>query len=103
LIANQLIQTGSVANSGRAALGAQVANTGGHGALVSSVVSGGPAALAGIKPGDIIIAIGGQSVTGLQAVADALITLKPGQQVAVNLTHSDGTPATLMVTLSELK
>jgi S1-C subfamily serine protease len=66
-------------------------------------VSGGPAALAGIKPGDIIIAIGGQSVTGLQAVADALITLKPGQQVAVNLTHSDGTPATLMVTLSELK
>src|SRR4030081_3859606 len=44
LIANQLIQTGTVANSGRAALGAQVANTGGHGALVSSVLSGGPAA-----------------------------------------------------------
>jgi S1-C subfamily serine protease len=103
LIANQLIQTGSVANSGRAALGAQVANTGGHGALVSSVVSGGPAALAGIKPGDIITAIGGQSVTGLQAVADVLITLKPGRQVTVNLTHSDGTTATLMVTLSELK
>src|SRR6202048_1765824 len=41
LIANQLIQTGTVANSGRAALGGQFANTGGSGALVSSVVSGG--------------------------------------------------------------
>jgi putative serine protease PepD len=103
LIANQLIQTGAVANSGRAALGAQVANTGGSGALVSSVVSGGPAALAGIKPGDIITAINGQSVTGLQAVADTLIALKPGQQVTVDLTHSDGTTATVTVTLGELK
>ena len=103
LIANQLIKTGSVTSSGRAALGAQVANTGGHGALVSSVLSGGPAAQAGIKTGDIITAIGGQSVTGLQAVADALITLKPGQQVTVNLVHGDGTTATVTVTLSELK
>src|SRR6202171_644251 len=103
LIANQLIKTGSGTTSGRAALGAQVANTGGHGALVSSVLSGGPAAQAGIKTGDIITAIGGQSVTGLQAVADALITLKPRQQVTVNLVHSDGTTATLPVTLSELK
>jgi len=42
-------------------------------------------------------------VTGLQAVADALITLKPGQQVTVNLVHGDGTTATVTVTLSELK
>jgi S1-C subfamily serine protease len=103
LIANQLIQTGSVANSGRAALGAQVANTGGHGALVSSIVPGGPAALAGVKTGDVMTAIAGQPVTGLQAVADALIALKPGQQVTVNITHSDGSKATVTVTLGELK
>jgi S1-C subfamily serine protease len=103
LIANQLIQTGTVTNSGRAALGAQVANTGGHGALVSSVVSGGPAAQAGITTGDIITAINGQSVTGLQAVADVLITLKPGQQVTVDIVHSDSTTATVTVTLGELK
>jgi S1-C subfamily serine protease len=103
LIANQLIQTGTVANSGRAALGAQVANTGGRGALVSSVVSGGPAAQAGITTGDIITAINGQSVTGLQAVADVLITLKPGQQVTVDIVHSDSTTATVTVTLGELK
>jgi S1-C subfamily serine protease len=44
LIAKQLIASGAVSNSGRAALGAQVTNTGGHGALVSTVKSGGPAA-----------------------------------------------------------
>jgi putative serine protease PepD len=103
LIANQLIKSGTVANSGRAALGAQVANTGGSGAVVTTVKSGGPAALAGIKVGDTITAIGGQSVTGAQAVADMLLTLKTGQQVTVNLTHSDGSTGSVSVTLTELQ
>jgi putative serine protease PepD len=103
LIAKQLIANGSVTNSGRAALGAQVGNTGGSGAAVTAVKSGGPAALAGIKVGDIITAIGGQSVTGAQAVADVLVTLKPGQQVTVNVTHTDGTKSAVNVTLAELQ
>jgi S1-C subfamily serine protease len=103
LIAKQLIANGTVTNSGRAALGAQVGNTGGSGAVVTTVKSGGPAALAGIKVGDIIKAIGGQSVTGAQAVADVLLTLKAGQQVPVNLVHADGTAATVTVTLTELQ
>jgi putative serine protease PepD len=103
LIANQLIKTGTVANSGRAALGAQVANTGGSGAVVTTVKSGGPAALAGIKVGDTVTAIGGQSVTGAQAVADVLLTLKAGQQVTVNLRHSDGSTGSVSVTLTELQ
>jgi putative serine protease PepD len=103
LIANQLIKTGAVTNSGRAALGAQVANTGGSGALVTTVKSGGPAALAGIKVGDTIKAIGGKLVTGAQAVADVLLTLKSGQQVPVNLLHSDGSSSVATVTLTELQ
>ena len=103
LIAKQLVANGSVTNSGRAALGAQVANTGGHGALVSTVKTGGPADLAGIKKGDTITSIAGQSVTGAQAVADVLLTLKPGQQVPVNLLHSDGSVSSVMVTLTELQ
>jgi S1-C subfamily serine protease len=102
LIADQLVKTGRVTNSGRASLGVQVANTGGHGALVTSVQSGGPADLAGIKPGDVIMAIAGKSVTGMQALADLLITLQPGQQVTVNLVHSDGSRATVTVTLGQL-
>jgi S1-C subfamily serine protease len=103
LIAKQLIANGSVTNSGRAALGAQVGNIGGSGAVVTSVKSGGPADLAGIKVGDVITAIGGQSVTGAQAVADLLVTLKPGQQVTVGVTHSDGTKGSVSVTLTELQ
>ena len=103
LIAKQLIASGAVSNSGRAALGAQVTNTGGHGALVSTVKSGGPAELAGIKTGDVITAIAGQSVTGAQAVADVLLALKPGQQVPVNLVHAAGTQASVTVTLAELQ
>jgi S1-C subfamily serine protease len=103
LIAKQLIANGTVTNSGRAALGAQVGNTGGSGAVVTTVKSGGPAALAAIKVGDIIKTIGGQSVTGAQAVADVLLTLKVGQQVPVGLVHADGSSATVTVTLTELQ
>ena len=103
LIAKQLITIGTVSNSGRAALGAQVTNTGGHGALVSTVKSGGPADLAGIKTGDVITAIAGQSVTGAQAVADVLLALKPGQQVPINLLHAGGAQSSVTVTLAELQ
>ena len=103
LIAKQLIASGSVTNSGRAALGAQVGNTGGSGALVTTVKAGGPAAMAGIKVGDVIKAIAGQPVTGAQAVADVLRTLKAGQQVPVNVVHPDGSTGTVTVTLSELQ
>jgi putative serine protease PepD len=103
LIAKQLVASGSVSNSGRAALGAQVANTGGSGALVTTLKSGGPAELAGIKTGDVITAIDGQSVTGAQAVADVLLTLKAGQQVTVNLRLSDGSAGSVTVTLTELQ
>jgi len=103
LIAKQLIASGSVTNSGRAALGAQVGNTGGSGALVTTVKAGGPAAMAGIKVGDVIKAIAGQPVTGAQAVADVLLTLKAGQEVPVNVVHPDGSTGTVTVTLSELQ
>jgi S1-C subfamily serine protease len=70
---------------------------------VTTVKSGGPADLAGIKKGDILKAIAGQSVTGAQAVADVLVSLKPGQQVPVSLLHTDGSTASVTVTLTELQ
>jgi hypothetical protein len=36
-------------------------------------------------------------------VADVLVTLKPGQQVTVNLLHSDGSKGTVSVTLTGLQ
>jgi putative serine protease PepD len=70
---------------------------------VTTLKSGGPAELAGIKTGEVITAIDGQSVTGAQAVADVLRTLKAGQQVTVNLRHSDSSGGSVTVTLTELQ
>jgi S1-C subfamily serine protease len=102
-IAGQLVKSGQVTNSGRASLGVQVANTGGHGALVSAVQSGGPADQAGIKPGAVITAVGEKTVTGVQALADVLVSLQPGQQVRVALVHSGGGTGVVTATLGELQ
>ncbi len=80
LIAAQLVATGKVANTGRAALGVQVSTvTSADGAPagtgVVSVTSGGPAARAGITAGDVITAINGTATPDAQALATVKVTL----------------------------
>src|SRR5712692_7891535 len=69
LIAQQLINTGTVAHTGRAVLQIRVADvtpalaaqnnlTVDHGAVIVSVVPGGPAAQAGLQSGDVIVQVG---------------------------------------------
>ncbi len=70
-IANQLIKTGHVTNSDRASLGivAQTsANQQGEsvGVAVVDVAKGGTAATAGLRPGDIIVALNGERIDSLQ-------------------------------------
>ena len=60
-IADQLIANGHVTTSGRAYLGVRISDTN-LGVDVVSVVDGGPAATAGIKAGDIITSINGQTI-----------------------------------------
>ena len=62
---------------------------------------GGPAARAGIKPGDVITAIGGQPVSSAVDVSDVLATLRPGQIVSVSLVRPDGSRVTLKTTLGQ--
>lgn len=106
-IAGQLVKDGRVTRSGRAALGVGVATvtgpTGaGAGAGVVTVVSGGPADDAGIRPGDVIVKIGKRAVTSTQALSAALAELKVGQQVSVTIVRS-GTTHTVQVTLGQLQ
>jgi S1-C subfamily serine protease len=61
----------------------------------------GPAARAGVKPGDVITAIGGQPVSSAVDVSDVLATLRPGQAVSVSRTRADGSHVTLKVTLGQ--
>jgi putative serine protease PepD len=100
-IAGQLVKFGKVVNSHRAYLGIRVGDTGGKGVYVGSVTPGGPAAKAGMKPGDVIISVAGKPTPTADALSVVLATLKPGQKVAVVIRHQDGKKATLRLTLGQ--
>jgi S1-C subfamily serine protease len=72
---------------------------GGAGAVVRQVIPGGPAAGAGLAPGDVITSINGQPVNSATALTAILDTRHPGDNVTVgvggrsaNVTLADGPP-----------
>jgi S1-C subfamily serine protease len=101
-IADQLISTGKVTQSGRAFLGVQVATLLNGGVLVASVVPGGPADRAGMKAQDIVVAVNGTTVESTDDLATALAEVKPGQTITVKVSR-DGNTQTLHVKVGELK
>lgn len=54
-------------------------------ARVQSVTPGGPADRAGIRTGDVIVAVGGVNTAGADAVIAAIRSHQPGQRVTVTL------------------
>ena len=103
VIADQLIASGKVTDSGRAYLGVTVqdaATT--SGAVVVSVVSGGPADKAGLVSGDIITALDDRDVPDSSTLIEDTAALHPGDVVKLAVTHQDGTKATISVTLGTL-
>jgi putative serine protease PepD len=97
-IARQLADTGEVSNSPRAWLGVDVRSVPRRGAFVAAVVRGGPAADAGIRPGDMIARIAGKPVPTVDDLAVALAELKPGDRVPIDL-HAQTGARTVTVTL----
>jgi putative serine protease PepD len=105
-IADQLIATGTVTDSGRAALGVRVTTVVDQsgkpqGVGVVDVVAGGPAAAAGVQPGDVIVAVNGKETPTPEALGAVLADLKPGDKVPVTVNRS-GAEQDLQVTLGEL-
>ena len=70
------------------------------GALVEDVSPSGPAEKAGIKPGDVIRRVNGQTVDSAHQLTDAITILSPGAVANVEVIR-DGKPLTLRVTLDE--
>jgi S1-C subfamily serine protease len=101
-IADQLIANGRVVRSGRAYLGVRVATIVGGGVLVSAIVPGGPAAKAGIKVGDVVLAANEQPTPTADVLVSVLADLHPGQKVPVRLLRH-GMKLTVTVTLGELR
>jgi serine protease Do len=71
------------------------------GALCSDVTPGGPAAKAGLRPGDIITDLNGNKVESARDVIDTVSTLTIGVRVEVGLLR-DGKRVVIPVTLGEL-
>ena len=69
------------------------------GATVSNVVSGGPAAQAGLTTGDVITALDGQSVDSATAISSILVGHQPGDKVQISWTDSSGQSHTATVDL----
>ena len=72
-----------------------------RGALVGSVNSGGPAARAGIEPGDIIIEFNGKPVQRRDQLVSLVVATKPGTAVPVKVLR-DKQERSLTVTVGEL-
>jgi len=54
------------------------------GALVNVVGRGSPAEAAGLRPNDVIVAIGGQTIDGFRRLPIAVATLRPGDKARVS-------------------
>jgi S1-C subfamily serine protease len=112
-IVPQIISTGSVTHTGRAALGVEVADVDANlaaqdnlsvnqGAYVASVVQNGAAAAAGIQAGDVIVQVNSTPVTVSQSLGEALASHNPGDTVAVHI-YRGSQQMTINVTLGELQ
>jgi putative serine protease PepD len=101
-IASQLVESGRVTRSDRAYLGVELGSLSQGGVLVVGVQKNGPAAKAGIKPGDIIQSVDGTPVGSVDDLATALAAHKPGDRVSVKVVHQDGKTQTVEVTLGQL-
>lgn len=72
----------------------------GRGALVNSVLEGQPAALAGIKGGDVILVVNGVEIADTEQLLRTVAALKPGSKTGVTVWR-DGKEVKLDLTVAE--
>ena len=101
IIAGELIKTGKASHPLMGVVLADATDSAGNDlARVQSVNSGGPADRAGIKVGDVIVAVGGQRTAGADAVIAAIRSHQPGQRVDVTV-QRNGSKRTVTLTLAD--
>ena len=60
------------------------------GVIITGVLQNGPAAQAGIQPGDVIVAVDGKAVSTVAELLGAVAGLKPGTAAPVSVLRKDG-------------
>ena len=88
----------STSSSYSGAFGDQYGNST-SGAVISGVVTGGPAARAGLSQGDVITSVGGHSVGSASDLSTLMQQYKPGDGVQVGWTDASGAAHTATITL----
>jgi len=104
IVAAELIRTGHAAHAVIGALlnvdyrgtGAQILTS--RARHARAITPGGPAARAGLRPGDVITSFGGQPIASGDVLLDAIRSRQPGTRVSVRFSRN-GSARTVMLTL----
>ena len=93
------LKKGTVTTTGRGFLGVQITAAQSGGAQITAVTPNSPAAAAGLKAGDVIVAIDDQPVATNADAADTIGSLSPGTKVRIKYKRGSSTN-TVTVTLA---
>jgi S1-C subfamily serine protease len=70
------------------------------GAVIAGVTSGGPAAAAGLAPGDVVTAVDGYHISTPTSLTSSLLTKKPGDRVTITYSDQSGTSHSVKLELA---
>jgi S1-C subfamily serine protease len=87
-------------STGSGSTGSQGSTGTTSGVAISGVLSGSPVSNAGLSGGDTITAVGGQSVSSSQDIANVLVKYHPGQSISISWVDQSGQSHTANVTLA---
>ena len=59
------------------------------GILISGVLEGGPAARGGVKPGDVLIAVNGNSTKDVRQLLNQIAQIGPGNEATLKILRKD--------------
>ncbi len=62
-----------------------------RGVLITGVLQNGPAAQAGVRPGDVVVDVGGKGIANVQELLANVAALKPGEPAAFKVQRRDQT------------
>lgn len=95
-IADELVTTGTASH---ASLGVQATDDETHGARIVDVTSGGPAAVAGLSAGAVVVTVDDQVIDDADALAAAVEAKAPGKLVTVGYLDSTGVTRSAQILL----
>ena len=70
------------------------------GATIAGVTSGGPAATAGLTPGDVITAVNGYHISSRTSLTSSLLRKKPGDSVTISYSDQSGAGRSVKLVLA---